>query len=461
MSTIVDINVTPTVETVTINTTEFLTTINVNTVTSGGINSVVAGNNITVDVTDPDNPIISTPDFVPSNYDLEDFTNTGLDPFAHVSELPTQGVQTVTGTTVDNTDPLNPIVDVPTLQQVTTAGNETTDGIGIQSLIIKGGDAYRDLVDDEMSISAFNGALDNNLVFNWLDNQISITKPIGLDTGLYNLMNTPTATPRTIAFTSIPKSANFTAENEQDYTSTATLTVTDPTPVTGKGFQVHVIAGTSTIGGVGYTAGALVYRYYDGSVWVSKNYNTPIDAVPTDGSANAVESNGVFDALALKTNETSFLAHKARTIYQSQTSITGVSVQTLLATMKIDGNVYASTDAFWFNMIVQKGVTASTVEYKIYLGTTSGALTTQIGRFIANAATRGADFNRYYTINSGNLDTTMGFTTNALSGLAQTTTVNTPVAVTMSADLWISISVTPTNSADVSGIMGASITPLK
>jgi len=117
----------------------------------------------------------------------------------------------------------------PTLQQVTTAGNETTDGIGIQSLIIKGGDAYRDLVDDEMSVSAFNGALDNNLVFNWLDNQISITKPIGLDNGLYNLMNTPTATPRTIAFTSITKSANFTAENEQDYTSTATLTVTDGT----------------------------------------------------------------------------------------------------------------------------------------------------------------------------------------------------------------------------------------
>ncbi len=196
-----------------------------------------------------------------------------------LSVVPINGVQTVTGTTVDNTDALNPIVNVPTLQQVTDAGNETTDGIGIQSLIIKAGDAYRDVVGDEMSFSAFGGGASNNLLFNWVDNQISFTKNVGLDNGLYELMNTPSATPRTLAFTSITKSANFTAENDQDYTATATLTVTDPTPVTGKGFQVHVIGGTSTIGGVGYTAGALVYRYYDGAVWVSTNLKQSLQNV--------------------------------------------------------------------------------------------------------------------------------------------------------------------------------------
>jgi hypothetical protein len=43
---------------------------------------------------------------------------------AFLSDI-TSGVQSVTGTTVDNTDPLNPIVNVPTLQQVTDAGNST------------------------------------------------------------------------------------------------------------------------------------------------------------------------------------------------------------------------------------------------------------------------------------------------------------------------------------------------
>jgi hypothetical protein len=98
--------------------------------------------------------------------------------------------------------------------------------------------------------------------------------------------------------------ANTTAVNDRRYTANGTLTVTDPTPIANKGYIVHVIGGTSTIGGVGYTTGALVYRYYDGSSWISTNMNNAItiDATPTDGSSNAVSSNGVFDALATKLN---------------------------------------------------------------------------------------------------------------------------------------------------------------
>jgi hypothetical protein len=49
------------------------------------------------------------------------------------------GVQSVSGTTVDNTDPLNPIVNVPTLQQVVDAGADTTtqptiNGINIATI---------------------------------------------------------------------------------------------------------------------------------------------------------------------------------------------------------------------------------------------------------------------------------------------------------------------------------------
>jgi hypothetical protein len=102
----------------------------------------------------------------------------------------------------------------------------------------------------------------------------------------------------------LPMTANFTALLDTNYTANGTLTVTDPTPVTNKGYIVHVIGGTATIGGVGYTTGALVYRYYDGSSWISTNMNSAItiDATPTDGSSNAVSSNGVFDALELKQN---------------------------------------------------------------------------------------------------------------------------------------------------------------
>lgn len=52
------------------------------------------------------------------------------DPLNPIVNLPSgAGVETVTGTLVDDTDPLNPIINIPTLEQTTTAGNTTTNSI--------------------------------------------------------------------------------------------------------------------------------------------------------------------------------------------------------------------------------------------------------------------------------------------------------------------------------------------
>ena len=117
------------------------------------------------------------------------------------------------------------------------------------------------------------------------------------------------------------QTTSFTAETETTYIANGTITVTDPTPVANKGYIVHVIGGTSTIGGVGYTTGALVYRFYDGSSWVSTNMNNAItiDATPTDGSSNAVSSNGVFDALATKVSKSDYTPAHSILVQQSGT----------------------------------------------------------------------------------------------------------------------------------------------
>jgi hypothetical protein len=68
MSDIIDINVAQTVEEVTINVTEEVIQVNINQVNGGGgIESVVAGTNISVDNTDADNPIVSATGLVPYN----------------------------------------------------------------------------------------------------------------------------------------------------------------------------------------------------------------------------------------------------------------------------------------------------------------------------------------------------------------------------------------------------------
>jgi hypothetical protein len=93
--------------------------------------------------------------------------------------------------------------------------------------------------------------------------------------------------------------ANTTAVNDRRYTANGTLTVTDPTPVTNKGYIVHVIGGTSTIGGVGYATGDLVYRYYDGSSWISTNMNAStsqdLQSVTDEGATttNAIETGNI------------------------------------------------------------------------------------------------------------------------------------------------------------------------
>ena len=62
--------------------------------------------------------------------------------------------------------------------------------------------------------------------------------------------------------------------------------------------KVYVYTGSEA----GYTAGN--WYYWNGSAWVSggvyNGYGFNTDPVPTDGSTNPVESNGVYDALALK-----------------------------------------------------------------------------------------------------------------------------------------------------------------
>jgi hypothetical protein len=108
----IEINVTKNIEEVEINVEPNVTQVIISEVNGGGVQSVQAGTNVTVDNTDPQNPIISatgggggvesvtgnivdntdpanpTVNFNAGDYDLEDFNNESADPFVRESELP-------------------------------------------------------------------------------------------------------------------------------------------------------------------------------------------------------------------------------------------------------------------------------------------------------------------------------------------------------------------------------------
>ena len=68
------------------------------------------------------------------------------------------------------------------------------------------------------------------------------------------------------------KSESFAADNDGAYVVVASATVTDPSPVEGKGFTVFVRNGTATVGGTAYsTAGTVIRRVFHSGSW-SPNY---------------------------------------------------------------------------------------------------------------------------------------------------------------------------------------------
>lgn len=91
-----------------------------------------------------------------------------------------QGVQSVTGSNVDNTDPNNPIVNAPTLQEVTDAGSTTTNNIasngGFSALDVSD-NAVVDVNDD--GINVYNQAIDNVLLE--VDRVNDTVKILGVD----------------------------------------------------------------------------------------------------------------------------------------------------------------------------------------------------------------------------------------------------------------------------------------
>jgi len=94
--------------------------------------------------------------------------------------------------------------------------------------------------------------------------------------------------------TSDVKSASFTAANDKQYTAVATLTVTDPSPVEGKGFEVFLRNGTATVGGTAYTrSGTTIRRVFHSGAWTNTLYVFPIVSADISDATSAATANTV------------------------------------------------------------------------------------------------------------------------------------------------------------------------
>jgi hypothetical protein len=259
----------------------------------------------------------------------------------------------------------------------------------------------------------------------------------------------------------VKNSIMFSSGGGSDITVVANYSaLPDPTTVSGQFYWCESSQGTSwlpgSLGGTYYNSGMY---YSNGVSWSFLNvpYQATQTEVNTGTNTDKFVTPNTF-ANAIKWNEK---VNASRFIYQGKTSITGVTGETNVCSFKISGGAYSNTDAFKFDFTPTKSVTAATSTFRIYIGTTSGARTNQIASTALGTTGRSSDNTRRYFIDAGSLDCSVGFTTNANSGLGAQTSVNTPISVNMDNDLWITITANPTATGEVHGLMGASITPLK
>jgi hypothetical protein len=206
----------------------------------------------------------------------------------------------------------------------------------------------------------------------------------------YNLLDESGDLPITTS-----KNANFTAVNSVFYTAIATLTVTDPTPVEGQGYIVFVRNGTTTIDGVGYTSGNLIYRFYQGGAWSSTVFgvSAPINTA-TQTALDARERMVAFDKTA--------------------NTVTGTTAETIIGSVLVPANGFtADMDLIWDVPLGKNNATA--LDFKFYVNTENNLTgATQIA-LLTLSNQRNTNFIRRMLISGGNLDM---LSSSSLSGIS-------------------------------------------
>jgi hypothetical protein len=153
-------------------------------------------------------------------------------------------------------------------------------------------------------------------------------------------------------------SANTTAKNAINYLAVANLTMTDITPPSeGVFYEVTVINGTSTIGGVGYTVGQKVFRHFHSGSWrtfVSQNANSLSKIVIKDTVSSA--------------------------------PVTGSTLNTLAKTYEIQGGPFDGNDAFNLEINAEKNGVIGITTIRVYVNTTNNFATATLYSTTSSAA---------------------------------------------------------------------------
>jgi hypothetical protein len=399
-------------------------------------------------------------------------------------------VQTVTGSAVDNTDPLNPVVNLgssttPTLQEVTTEGNITDVGIELDNsggeigvfgtygtdqigyFMNDAGDVYIKVSNGIGGVNTYEFVKQSLLGagvgisfgnVSYFDDKITVS---GVSYPLPNGASSQIATLADITggggYTVV--SANQTAVNDTNYTVVANATFTDPSPTEGKGYVVYVRNGTATIGGTGYGVGSLVFRVFHSGAWSSREYKSNLTAsdIPTGVDATKIAdgsvSNTEFQYInSLTANAQTQLDLRVRTLLNDNvdsSSVTGVVANTILKSYLVPANTLSVGDTLDIKTVCSKTGTNATANFRIYTNT-SNSLSGASPLALVVPASNNIYFSldRTYTLKSGNTLESFPVGSTATTDEVGSTASISNTAFNPTVDNYIIIAIQPNSASD-------------
>lgn len=398
-----------------------------------------------------------------------------------------------TSTDADLNEALQNIFDsggggTPTLQEVTTEGNETTnivkfvvdadnyieiDTVNLSIKVYADGVLFNDINQEGIINYAFgnpdyyssltNGALfvgsllssdasifDLNKIIN---NGVDYSLPTGASSQIATLADITGGGGYTVV------SSNTTASNDTNYTVVANSTFTDPSPTEGKGYVVYVRNGTATIGGTGYSVGSLVFRVFHSGAWSTREYKSNLTASDIPSGIDAVKiadgsvSNTEFQYInSLTSNAQTQLDLRVRTLLNDNvdsSAVTGTVANTILKSYLIPANTLAVGDTIDFKSVCSKVGTNANSNFRLYTNTSNSLTGASALALVSPSATNlYFSLDRTYTLKSGNTLESFPVGSTAPTDEVATTTAISNTAFNPSVDNYFIVAIQPNNAGD-------------
>jgi hypothetical protein len=272
---------------------------------------------------------------------------------------------------------------------------------------------------------------------------------VNIGDSIYALVDTPGTTSANWAV--LDANLSYVAENSSNKTDTMSGNTTSSTK---------------------YLSAKGVYDYLIGMTWLTDSIfgtwlngntakTTPVDAdVILIGDSSDSNKSKKLSFTNFKSYLDGLYVKKSKYISVGYTQVTGVTSQTVLASLKIPAGTYASGDAFEIIATPNKSVTASAINFNVYHDTALNGTTNAICTAISLSTTQRTGYvMRALSIDSTTLRNSMPASASGIMPVAGTT-VGATTTFNPAVDNWITVTVNPSVVSESAGCNQITIRPL-